>query len=198
MVTGSAGFIGGHVARHLIEHDWEVTGFDTSTAPRAGYRQIEGDLRDPEAVHRAVMGQDVVCHIGAIGDVYAAAEQPALAAAVNAVGSAHVAAAAAQAGARVVYASTWEVYGEPEYEPIDEDHPCAPDHPYSITKLAGEQMLLAADRLGGLPVVALRLGDVANRLSSTVTGARPDSSRMSPTSPGRSTWPQDPRSMAWR
>jgi UDP-glucose 4-epimerase len=58
----------------------------------------------------------------------------------------------------VVYASTWEVYGEPVYEPVDEKHPCEPDHPYNITKLAGERMLIAADRLRDVPVVALRLG----------------------------------------
>jgi UDP-glucose 4-epimerase len=57
-----------------------------------------------------------------------------------------------------VYASTWEVYGHPHYEPVDEDHPCDPDHPYNITKLAGERMLLSAARLEQLPVLALRLG----------------------------------------
>jgi UDP-glucose 4-epimerase len=58
----------------------------------------------------------------------------------------------------VVYASTWEVYGDPVYEPVDEKHPCEPDHPYNITKLAGERMLLACDRLRDVPVVALRMG----------------------------------------
>ena len=50
------------------------------------------------------------------------------------------------------------MYGEPHYEPVDEDHPCDPDHPYNITKLAGERLLLAAGRLEHLPIVALRLG----------------------------------------
>lgn len=58
----------------------------------------------------------------------------------------------------MVYASTWEVYGKARYEPVDESHPCEPDHPYNITKLAGERMLLAADRLQGVPVISLRLG----------------------------------------
>jgi UDP-glucose 4-epimerase len=100
----------------------------------------------------------VVCHIGAIGDVYLAAEQPGLAAAVNVTGSSNVATAALRNDARVVYASTWEVYGEPQYEPVDEKHPVKPDHPYNITKLAGEQMLLASHRLQGLSAIALRLG----------------------------------------
>ena len=123
----------------------------------------------PKRSRKAVAGHDVVVHIGAIGDVYLAGEQPELAAAVNVTGSANVAAAALQAGARVVNASTWEVYGEPTYQPLDEDHPCAPDHPYNITKLAGEQLLLAADHLRDLPVISLRLGTAYG------TGLRPNS-----------------------
>ena len=73
-------------------------------------------------------------------------------------GSANVGRAAAATGARVVYASTWEVYGEPEYEPVDEEHRCEPDHPYNITKLAGERVLLSLGQLEDVPVLALRLG----------------------------------------
>ena len=121
-------------------------------------RSLVGDLLDVASVVAAVEGQDVVCHVGAIGDVYLAASDPSLAAAVNVTGSSNIAQAALKAGTRVVYASTWEVYGPPRYEPVDEDHPCEPDHPYNITKLAGERMLLAAGHLHGIPVVALRLG----------------------------------------
>jgi UDP-glucose 4-epimerase len=102
---------------------------------------------------------DFVCHLGAIGDVYLAGEKPALAAAVNVTGTANVCSAAlATKVSRVVVASTWEVYGEPHYQPLDEKHPCEPDHPYNITKLAGERLALASSRLRGLDVVALRLG----------------------------------------
>lgn len=158
LVTGSAGFIGGHVCRSLQSEGWDVTGYDTRTAGLSGVNEITGDFLDLENFSAAVAGHEVICHIGAIGDVYLAADQPGLAASVNVVGSSNVATAAAQHRARVVYASTWEVYGEPHYEPVDEDHPLNPDHPYNITKLAGEQMLLASHRLHGIPVIALRLG----------------------------------------
>lgn len=158
LVTGSAGFIGGHVCRSLLAEGWDVTGFDVRTAGLDDVEETLGDLLDLDGLSAAVAGHDVVCHIGAIGDVYLAAEQPGLAASVNVVGTSNVAAAAKQHGARVVYASTWEVYGEPQYEPVDENHPCSPDHPYNVTKLAGEQMLLAAHRLDGVPAMALRLG----------------------------------------
>ena len=158
LITGASGFVGRHVARHLLEEGHEVTGFDLVEAEGTEFPTITGDLRDADAVQAAVAGMDVVCHIGAIGDVYLAAEQPSLAAAVNVGGTSHIADAAVETGARVVYASTWEVYGEVEYEPLDEMHPRNPDHPYNITKLAGEQMLLAAANLRGLSAIALRLG----------------------------------------
>lgn len=158
LVTGAAGFLGQHVVDRLLADGIEVTAFDIRPVQVPGARSVEGDLRDAESVIQAIDGHDVVCHVGAIGDVYLAAQDPPLAAAVNVTGTAHVAEASRRAGARVVYASTWEVYGEPRYEPIDEDHPCAPDHPYNITKLAGERLLVAADNLQGVPTLSLRLG----------------------------------------
>jgi UDP-glucose 4-epimerase len=169
LVTGSAGFLGRHIATRLRDQGWQVEAFDLEPTGIGGVHDIIGDLRDAAAVAAAVEGIDVVCHAGAIGDVYLAAERPELAAAVNVVGSANIASAAERAGARVVYASTWEVYGEPVYQPLDETHPTNPDHPYNITKLAGEQVLLAADRLRGVPVLSMRLGTAYG------TGLRPNS-----------------------
>ncbi|HEU5111726.1 MAG TPA: NAD-dependent epimerase/dehydratase family protein [Acidimicrobiia bacterium] len=158
LVTGSAGFIGKHVSRALLANGFEVTGYDQKESTEPGVESVVGDFLDLEALSAAVEGHDVIVHIGAIGDVYLAATNPELAASVNVTGSTNIALAAEATGARVVYASTWEVYGEPVYEPVDEKHPCEPDHPYNITKLAGERMLIAADRLRDVPVVALRLG----------------------------------------
>lgn len=169
LVTGNAGFLGGHVARHLVAAGHDVTGFDKEQVTETLYESLSGDLLDAEAIASAAAGVDAICHLGAIGDVYLAGEQPQLAAAVNVTGSANVGTAAKAAGAKVVYASTWEVYGEPEYQPIDEAHPLNPDHPYNITKLAGEQLLFAADRLQDVPVTALRLGTAYG------TGLRPNS-----------------------
>lgn len=158
VVTGSTGFIGGHVARTLQGHGHDVIGLDQRPGSDSEIETIVGDFLNPEDLDRAFVDADAICHIGAIGDVYLAAENPGLASSVNVTGSANVGRAALRAGAKVVYASTWEVYGQPRYEPVDEKHPCEPDHPYNITKLAGERMLLALQHLEGLPVVALRLG----------------------------------------
>lgn len=169
LVTGGAGFLGRHVAQHFVDQGHDVTIFDQAEAGDLAVPGIVGDLTDAESVRAAVAGTDVIVHIGAIGDVYLAGEQPALASSVNVTGSANIAEAAIAEGARVVYASTWEVYGEPEYEPMDEAHPTNPDHPYNITKLAGERILMAAAHLRDLPLVALRLGTAYG------SGLRPNS-----------------------
>ncbi|MDH3499063.1 MAG: NAD-dependent epimerase/dehydratase family protein [Acidimicrobiia bacterium] len=168
LVTGGAGFLGRHVAQHFGEAGHEVAIFDQAASDME-FESIVGDLVNANDVKAAVADKDVVVHIGAIGDVYLAGEQPALASSVNVTGSANIAEAALAGGAKVVYASTWEVYGEPEYEPMDENHPTNPDHPYNITKLAGERILMAAGHLRGLPIVALRLGTAFG------SGLRPNS-----------------------
>lgn len=157
VVTGGSGFLGSHVADGFAAAGHEVTVFDQ--APTGRHRSVVGDLLDPKALTDALKGREFVCHLGAIGDVYLAGERPALASSVNVTGTANVCDAAIAAGVgRVVIASTWEVYGTPRYQPIDEAHPCEPDHPYNITKLAGERLALSYAHLRSLPVLALRLG----------------------------------------
>lgn len=158
LVTGAAGFLGGHIARKFRDVGWEVTAFDVAPFAQEGIWFAQGDLTEANSVDQAMAGADVVAHVGAIGDVYLAGEQPALAAEVNVVGTANVVEAAIRHGVRLIYASTWEVYGAPRYEPLDEEHPTAPDHPYSITKLGGESLVLAATHLRSLSALALRLG----------------------------------------
>ena len=119
------------------------------------------DLLDPKALSDAFAGAEAVCHLAAIGDVYLAAERPALAAQVNATGTANVCDAALATGVRrVIVASTWEVYGRPRYQPMDEDHPFNNKNFYGATKIAGEAMARAFHHRYGLPVVGLRYMNV--------------------------------------
>ncbi|MGQ9675871.1 MAG: NAD-dependent epimerase/dehydratase family protein [Chloroflexota bacterium] len=164
VVTGGSGFLGSHVVEELVRRGHQVGVFDINPLPKgflagAGVRYIHGDLADIASVTCGLAGADAVCHLGGVGDVYLAAQKPHIAALLNVGGTAHVAEAALMHGvSKLVYASTWEVYGEPLYQPLDEEHPCNPDHPYNISKYAGELLALSYDRLKGLPVLALRLG----------------------------------------
>ena len=169
LVTGAAGFLGRHIARGFRDAGWDVSGFDISSFDEPDVAAIQGDLVDAESVLSAVDGHTHIAHVGAIGDVYLAGEDPALAARVNVEGTATVLAAAKRHDTRVVYASTWEVYGQPVREPIDEHHPTMPDHPYNITKLAGESLVLAASSLNDVETMALRLGTAYG------SGLRPNS-----------------------
>jgi len=158
LVTGGSGFVGSNVAAVLRQAGYSVVVCDLRR-PSCDVEFVQADLLDLAGLVEATRGMDAVCHLAAIGDVYLAFDQPSLAASVNVTGTANLMEACLQSQvARVVYASTWEVYGAPQYQPVDESHPCRPDHPYNITKLAGEQLALAYDRLKGVPAVALRLG----------------------------------------
>jgi UDP-glucose 4-epimerase len=169
LVTGAAGFLAPHVAAAFREagHVCRLT----DLRPGEGSTEIEvADLTRKDDVLRVTKGVDVVCHLGGVGDVYLAFEKPDEAARANVVGTATLLEACVRNGVhKVIYTSTWEVYGEPQYLPLDELHPCRPDHPYNITKLAGEHLAVSYDRLKGLPTVCLRLGTAYGR------GMRPNS-----------------------
>jgi UDP-glucose 4-epimerase len=169
LVTGAAGFLGRHIARRFRDDGWDVTGFDLTPFHEPDLESVVGDLTDAGSVLEVAKDFTHIAHVGAIGDVYLAGDNPRLAAEVNVVGTANVISAAREVSARVVYASTWEVYGQPISEPMDETHPTGPDHPYSITKLAGESLVLAATHLNDLSAIALRLGTAYG------SGLRPNS-----------------------
>ncbi len=160
VVTGGSGFLGSHVVEAVVAAGHECLNFDVAPpAAAAPAPHASGTLLSVDDLRAALRGADAVCHLAGVGDVYLAGDNPPLAAALNVTGSANVAEACLAEGVgRLVYASTWEVYGHPNYQPMDEAHPCEPDHPYNITKLAGERIALTYDALKGLPVVALRLG----------------------------------------
>ncbi|MGI8549346.1 MAG: NAD-dependent epimerase/dehydratase family protein [Dehalococcoidia bacterium] len=157
LVTGGTGFVGSHVVDALIDAGHEPYVFDLRPPQRGAF--VRGDLTRLDDLTAATAAMDAVCHLGAVGDVYLAFDNPPLAAMLNVVGTANVMQAALRNRlSKVVYASTWEVYGHPRYQPLDEQHPCTPDHPYNITKLAGEHLALSYDALKGVPTIALRLG----------------------------------------
>ena len=158
LVTGASGFVAPHVAKHLTELGHEVILADINRE-EGDESVILADLTSLGDMLDATQGIDGVCHLGGVGDVYLAATKPYVAASANVLGTANLLEACSINGVKkVVYASTWEVYGEPEYQPMDEKHPCNPDHPYNITKLAGERLAMAYDHMKELPAVALRLG----------------------------------------
>ncbi len=158
LVTGAAGYIAPFVVKHLRERGHDVTPTDV----RGVKDHYNVDLTERCEVLELLndVRPDVICHLAAIGNVAEAAKGPRVAVNAGPYLTATLLDAVVEVNpiVRFIYTSTWEVYGKPRYQPLDEAHPTDPDHPYSIAKLAGERLALWYGRAHGIPVTALRLG----------------------------------------
>jgi len=169
LVTGGAGFIGHHLVRTLLERGDDVVVLDDfSTGLRArldpylaDIELVEGDLRDPSAVARAVRGCDVILHQGAIPSVARSVRDPITSNAVNVEGTIRLMLGAAEAGVgRVVAAGSSSVYGASPELPRRETQRPDPRSPYAASKLATEQYVHALGELKGTQTVVLRYFNV--------------------------------------
>jgi dTDP-4-dehydrorhamnose reductase len=133
-VTGAGGMLGGDVVSVLRHAGHDVVGLTRSDL----------DVRDPRACEESLVGADVVVNAAAWTDVDGAEDAEAAAFAVNAVGAANVARAAANAGAALVHVSTDYVFAGDATVPYPTDHPIEPANAYGRTKAAGEWAVLAA------------------------------------------------------
>ena len=138
LVTGPNGFVGGHLRAEL----------------GPAFVPFEGDVLDAEALREAVREADAIVHLAAESSVAASWEDAFRAWRVNVDGSVNVLAAvrAERPDARVLFASTGEVYGNASRIPTPEDERVAPVSPYAASKAAAE----LACGVSGLDVVVAR------------------------------------------
>jgi UDP-glucose 4-epimerase len=167
LVTGGAGFIGSHVADHLLERGHEVAVVDNlSTGKRenvaAEARFYEADIRTgcPEVFED--FRPEALSHQGAQMDVRRSVREPDFDADVNVVGTIRLLENCTKHDVqKVIFASTGgAVYGEQREFPAPEDHPQYPVSPYGVSKLAGERYLYFYRVQYGLPGIALRYANV--------------------------------------
>ena len=165
VVTGAAGFIGSHLAEVLQREGHEVLCVDSFTdyyersrkeRNAAGLDVLEADLTSA-LLEPILAGADGVFHLAGQPGVRASwGESFQLYLDRNVLATQRVFEAAADAGVRVVFASSSSVYGDAETYPTPEDVVPQPISPYGITKLACEHLAVAIERARGLEAVVLR------------------------------------------
>jgi GDP-4-dehydro-6-deoxy-D-mannose reductase len=149
LVTGASGFLGPYVVRALAESGAVVSGGGLAAPAVAGLEHaLALDVTDPHSVARAfdVARPEVVVHLAGFSSVGRSWEQEALCWRINADGTARVLEAAEKSGARVLLASTAEVYGAAGADGrlLAETVASQPISPYGRSKVAAEGLVLAA------------------------------------------------------
>ena len=164
LITGACGFLGSHLTRYLLEHDYDVEGVDNYAHPIANLDwhpklPIKADVSKPDwytdkDMQELIGNCDVIVHLAATISVNLSVEQPALAVSNNIEGVLNVLEACRKHDLKCVYASSCEVYGSNAYpdRPIDEKHPLKPQSPYGASKLAGELLCQTYRKIYGLQV----------------------------------------------
>ncbi|MFP8952692.1 GDP-mannose 4,6-dehydratase [Natrialbaceae archaeon A-arb3/5] len=177
LITGGAGFIGGHLAETFVSEGHDVTVLDNLDpfydteikqhnidAARAAatdgdgrYEFVDDDVRNRERVVDLLDGVDVVYHQAAQAGVRTSVENPHKTTEINVCGTLNVLEGARAADVdRVVLASSSSVYGKPESLPYEETDQRTPVSPYGVSKLTGEELARVYHELHDLPTVALR------------------------------------------
>lgn len=161
LVTGAAGFLGGHLVEMLVERGEEVramvrSGEDTThLCSHKRVKIVYGDMTDTDSLKRAVKGVRRVYHVAARTGPWGP-ESAYLA--VNVLGLAELIRVSVNAGVqRIVHTSSITVYGHHLRGIVTEEYPYhAEDNPYSRTKIAGERLITDLVKTYHAPVVTVR------------------------------------------
>lgn len=170
MITGGLGFIGSNLARRLADLEARVLLVD-SLIPEYGGNVFNvadiqdrlvvniADVRDQYGMRYLVQGQDCifnlagqVSHTDSMNDPYTDLE-------INVRSQLSMLEACRHGNpqAKIIFASTRQLYGKPQYLPVDERHPQHPVDVNGINKMAGEWYHIVYNHVYGLPTVSLRL-----------------------------------------
>ena len=170
LVTGGLGFIGSNLAHRLVALGAEVTLLDALLPNYGGDRaNISGledrlrveiaDLRDHAALPRLVRGAEVVFNLAGQTSHLDSMHDPMTDLDINGMAQLSLLEAVRHHNpeARIVFASTRQIYGRPDYLPVDEAHPLRPVDINGINKMAAEAYHLLYAEVYGMHAVALRL-----------------------------------------
>ena len=170
LVTGAGGFIGSHLVERLVGLGASLRAFVrynsradpgllrlASAQTLSAVELIGGDLRDPDALRKAVRGCEVVFHLGALISIPYSYLHPVEVAESNLMGTLHTLMACRDFEVqRLIHTSTSEVYGTALRVPIDETHPLQGQSPYSATKIGADKLVESFYCAYQLPAVTVR------------------------------------------
>jgi dTDP-glucose 4,6-dehydratase len=168
LVTGAGGFLGSHLCELLVRSGFPVRAFVHYNAEgrwgwldaseiRDELEVIPGDVRDLDAVRRALVGCEGVFHLAALVGIPYSYVSPLAYLRTNVEGTYNVLEASrALELSSVIVTSTSETYGSARYTPIDEEHPRVAQSPYAATKLAADELARSYHRSFGLPLKIVR------------------------------------------
>jgi len=169
VVLGGCGFIGSHLARALVAEDYSVRIFDKLYASHELIQDIEpsvevfeGDVERPQDVLNALSGAEICFHLIHTTVPGSSMQDPGFDVQSNVVSSVRWMAQMDRTSAkRLIYISSGgTVYGIPQGNPINEDHPTNPTSSYGISKLCIEKYALLYGQLYGIHTSILRPSNV--------------------------------------
>ena len=168
LVIGGAGYIGSHVVKEMMKKGHEVTVFDNLSS---GLREnlfkenefIYGNILISEDLDKAFSkGFDAFVHLAAFKAAGESMVNPEKYSVNNITGTLNIMNQAVKHGClKMIFSSSAAVFGEPEYLPIDEEHPKNPVNYYGFTKLKIEEFMEWYDKIKGLKFAALRYFNAA-------------------------------------
>jgi UDP-glucose 4-epimerase len=170
LITGGLGFIGSNLARQLVRLGAQVTLVD-SLIPEYGGNLFNihdikervtvniTDVRDPHAMAYLIQGQDYLFNLAGQTSHLDSMTDPKTDLEINAAAQLSTLEACRKHNRqiKIVFASTRQLYGKPEYLPVDENHPVKPVDVNGINKLAGEWYHLLYNNVYQIRACALRL-----------------------------------------
>lgn len=170
LITGGLGFIGSNLARTLVRLGARVTILDSLIPEYGGNpRNVAGlerklsihhsDVRDRHSLPAFVRGQDFLFNLAGQTSHMDSMTDPDTDLEINCRAQLSILETCRRTnpGIRVVFASTRQIYGRPDYLPVDEKHPLRPVDVNGINKLAGEEYHLLYSEVHGIRSTVLRL-----------------------------------------
>jgi len=170
LVTGGLGFIGSNLAIHLVEMGANVTLVDSLIPEYGGnlwniesiknrVRVNISDVRDEHSMKYLIQGQDYLFNLAGQTSHADSMSNPYPDLEINARAQLSILEACRKynSSIKVIFASTRQMYGAPQYLPVDERHPLAPVDVNGINKMAGEWYHLVYNNIYGIRATVLRL-----------------------------------------